>query len=101
MAGWVELALLRRSLNRKIGATGLPASYTAKLWSAACAGAAAAWAVKLAVGTSHPLLLAALALAPFGLVYFGAAYAMKLPEADQTMGRALRLVGRFAGRRAR
>src|SRR6185436_16442973 len=39
LAGWVEMLLLRRTLNRRIGRTGLPADYVAKLWTAAVAGA--------------------------------------------------------------
>ena len=35
IAGWVEMLLLRRTLNRRIGHTGLPASYLARLWIAA------------------------------------------------------------------
>ena len=42
VAGWVEFWLLRRTLNRRIGPTGLPRSLVAKLWAAAAAGAAAA-----------------------------------------------------------
>src|SRR3712207_582512 len=33
-AGWVELLLLRRSLNRRIGETGLPFSVGLRLWGA-------------------------------------------------------------------
>src|SRR5206468_3358182 len=32
MAGWVEMLLLRRTLNARIGRTGLPADYVIKLW---------------------------------------------------------------------
>src|SRR5215471_20691935 len=47
VAGWVEMLLLRSSLNRRIGRTGLASSYVATLWSAAALGAAAGWGVKL------------------------------------------------------
>ena len=47
VAGWVEFTLLRRTLNARIGATGVPASLIAKLWGAAAVGAAAAWGIKL------------------------------------------------------
>src|SRR6185503_8260640 len=39
IAGWVELILLRRTLNARIGPPGLPASYVAQLSIAAAAGA--------------------------------------------------------------
>src|SRR5208337_5404191 len=35
IAGWVEFTLLRRTLNARIGRTGLPASLVAQLWFAA------------------------------------------------------------------
>jgi putative peptidoglycan lipid II flippase len=35
VAGWVEMLLLRRTLNARIGQTGLPASYVSTLWLAA------------------------------------------------------------------
>ena len=56
-------------MNARIGGTGVGAAYLAKLWTAALTGAAAAWAVKLAIGPRHPVLAAALILAPFGGLY--------------------------------
>ena len=49
IAGWVEMLMLRRTMNRRIGPTGLPAAYVAKLWTAAAAGAAVAWGIKIAL----------------------------------------------------
>ena len=43
IAGWAEFVLLRRSLNRRIGHTGLPLPYAAKLWLGALLGAALGW----------------------------------------------------------
>src|SRR6185436_17016482 len=43
VAGWVEMLLLRRSLNRRIGPTGLAVTYVATVWTAAAVAAAAAW----------------------------------------------------------
>src|SRR3989440_1145880 len=40
IAGWIEFALLRRTLNRRIGRTGLPSVYVSKLWVAGAGGAA-------------------------------------------------------------
>ncbi|HEY2012388.1 MAG TPA: murein biosynthesis integral membrane protein MurJ, partial [Bryobacteraceae bacterium] len=40
VAGWVEFALLRRTLNRRIGSTGLPATLVARLWGSAAVAAA-------------------------------------------------------------
>jgi putative peptidoglycan lipid II flippase len=86
-AGWVELWLLRRSLTSRIGSTGLPLSLTFKLWSAALVAAAAAWAVKLFAPALHPIVRAALILAPFGAVYLGLTLAFGVPEARRLLGR--------------
>ena len=76
VAGWVEFWLLRRTLNARIGRTGLAPGYVARLWAAALAGAAAGWAVKLAIGPRHPVLAAALIFAPYGGLYLGIAWVL-------------------------
>ncbi len=90
-SGWVEFTLLRRSLNRRIGMSGLEFSFTVKLWVAAAAGAAAAWAVKIFTMQFHPILQALLVLGPYGIVYFAMAFLFKLPEVQFIR----RLAGRF------
>lgn len=92
LAGWVEFFLLRRTLNRRIGRTGLPLAYNLKLWLAALAGASFAWGIKLLVGRRHPLVLAALILVPYGLIYFAVTSLFKLPEAHTVVGRFRRLL---------
>jgi putative peptidoglycan lipid II flippase len=94
VAGWVEFVLLRRSLNRRIGWTGLPFSFITKLWIGALLSAGAAWGIKLLVGQRHPAIIAALVLVPYGLIYFGITYAMKLPEAQSLVGRFTRVLKR-------
>ncbi|PYQ80880.1 MAG: murein biosynthesis integral membrane protein MurJ [Acidobacteria bacterium] len=87
MAGWVELLLLRSTLNARIGPTGLPAQYVVKLWASAFAGAAAAWAVKLAVPAFHPITTAILVLGPYGVVFFAMTFALRIPEASNAVAR--------------
>ena len=87
VAGWVEFALLRRALNRRIGRTGLPLDYLAKLWSAAIPAAAAGWAVKLGLAPSQPVLAGALILGPYVAVYFALAAAWRLEEVRGTLRR--------------
>jgi putative peptidoglycan lipid II flippase len=87
LAGWVEMLMLRRTLNRRIGRTGLPPDYTIRLWSSAVAGAAVAWGLKLATPTAHPVLSAVLVLGPYGGVFFGAALALRVPEASAALDR--------------
>jgi putative peptidoglycan lipid II flippase len=93
IAGWVEFALLRRSLNRKIGRTGLPLSFVTKLWVGAVAGAAVAWAIKLMLGAHHPVIVAALVLIPYGVVYFAVVGILKVSEANAIINRSLRMIG--------
>jgi putative peptidoglycan lipid II flippase len=87
VAGWVEMLLLRASLNARIGRTGLPASYVATLWASAAAGAALGWAVKIALPPLHPVIAAAAVLGVYGIVYVGATTALRVPEASAALAR--------------
>ncbi|RYG54846.1 murein biosynthesis integral membrane protein MurJ, partial [bacterium] len=63
MAGWIEFYLLRRRLNQKIGATGLPLTFQTKLWASAVAAAGIAFAFrKLLPENAHIILIAAAVL---------------------------------------
>jgi putative peptidoglycan lipid II flippase len=79
LAGWVEMLLLRRKLNARIGKTGLPASYIAKLWTSAIAGAVVALGIKWLLPPIHPIVAAIVVLGPYGLTYFGVAMLLGLP----------------------
>ena len=92
IAGWIEFALLRRKLNRRIGRTGLSGFYIIKLWVAALISAGIGWAFKMALGTLHPLPLAAVVLGSYGVAYFAVTFALGLAEARAVVGRILRLV---------
>lgn len=96
VAGWVEMLLLRRTLNRRIGRTGLPSRYVATLWSAAAAGAAAAWVVKLNLPPMHPALVAVAVLGTFGLIFLAVSLALRIPEARAFTRRAARFRSRTA-----
>jgi len=93
IAGWVEFAFLRRTLNRRIGRTGLALAYVAKLWLAAAVGAGVGWAIKLAIGERQPVVVAALVLVPYGLVYFAVTFAFRLPESRAVVERVWRFTG--------
>jgi len=69
IAGWTELALLRRTLHGRIGRTGLASAYLARLWLAAALAAAAGVAAKLGLDVSQPIMRALLAAGAFGAVY--------------------------------
>ena len=87
IAGWVEMLMLRRTLNARIGTTGLPAVYVVKLWLASASGAAMGWVVKAAWRPTNPLVAAILILVPYGVVFFAVALALRIPEASRTLGR--------------
>ncbi|MFL6289239.1 MAG: lipid II flippase MurJ, partial [Actinomycetes bacterium] len=93
VAGWIEFALLRRSLNRRIGRTGLPLSYTAKLWIGAGVAAGVAFVLKWFVGGLHPILVAAIVFGVYGVLYFLVTAAFGVKEASNVIGRGLRLMG--------
>ena len=93
IAGWVEFLLLRRSLNSKIGKTGLPLIFTAKLWTAAIIGACLGWAVKLAIGSAlHPIIIALLVATPYGITYFLIAAMFRVKEARDIVNRVMRMI---------
>jgi putative peptidoglycan lipid II flippase len=81
VAGWIEFTLLRASLNRRIGQTGLATGYAARLWIAALAGAALAWAVRLALPPLDPLIRGAAVLPTFGAGFLATAMLLRLPFA--------------------
>lgn len=90
LAGWVEMLLLRRALNARLGWTGIPAAFMVRLWAAALAGAGVAWGLKVALPALHPFVAAAVQLGPYGAVYLGLALAMRLPEASTLVRRLTR-----------
>lgn len=98
VSGWIEFYLLRRSLNRRIGRTGLAAAFVIKLWIAALAGAGLAWAIKLLIGNKHhPFFVAILVLIPYGLIYFAAAALLRVPESGALVSRVMRPLRRLLG----
>lgn len=90
VSGWIEFLLLRRTLNRRLGQTGLPRGLVVRLWAAALAGAAIAWAIKLSFPVRQPIVLAAAVLIPYGLVYLGTTIVLRIPEARVALARVLR-----------
>ena len=93
ISSWVEFTLLRRALNQRIGQSGLPAEFLAKLWAAALLAAAAAWGAHRALGPRSPIPLAVVVLGIYGAIYFAATLLLKLPEAQSVFRRARRSVG--------
>jgi putative peptidoglycan lipid II flippase len=70
IAGWIEFLLLRRTLNRRIGSTGLPVALVSRLWGSAAVAALAGWGLHRALPQMHPIGAAVLVLGTYGAVYF-------------------------------
>jgi peptidoglycan biosynthesis protein MviN/MurJ (putative lipid II flippase) len=81
IAGWVELALLRRGLEPRIGRTRLPDGLLSRLWTAAVASAAVALIVERSIGELHPVVAAIAVLGTFGGLYLAATLALGIGEA--------------------
>jgi putative peptidoglycan lipid II flippase len=90
IAGWIEMLLLRRALNARIGQTGLAADYVIKLWAAAACGAIVAWVMKLSIPALHPVFVAVTVLGPYGLVFWVSSLALRIPEARTLIGQLRR-----------
>jgi putative peptidoglycan lipid II flippase len=91
LAGWVEFLLLRNSLNKRIGRTGLALSYMAKLWLGALLGAGVGWGLKILVTGWHPIPLAIVILGGYGTCYFAITYLFGVPQAQTIIRRLVRL----------
>jgi len=90
IASWVEFHLLRRTLNRRIGSTGLPGEYLVKVWLAALVGAGVGWTIHHFFGHHSPIFLAVIVLGPYGVIYLGAAWILGISEARAFLGRIIR-----------
>jgi len=94
MAAWIEFLLLRRGIRRRVGAGESKVAFMLKLWMSAIAGgvvavlahiyAAREIASRLPLPKISEALLVSLA---FGIVYFGVALVLGVPEVRATLGR--------------
>lgn len=86
IAGWVEMLLLRATLNARIGRTGLPVEYLSKLWAGALTAAALAYALKIATPVSlNPILTTLIVVSAYGAAFFGATTVLRVPESERTI----------------
>jgi len=90
VSGWVEMLLLRSTLNARIGKTGLSAGYAAQLWGSAVAAAALAWGVKAALPSLHPIVTAMFVLGAYGLSFLAMTLLLRIPEASSSLARLRR-----------
>jgi putative peptidoglycan lipid II flippase len=88
IAGWVEYLLLRRALQKRIGAIHSDAAFSLKLWLAAIVAGVAAAAIDRAILHDLQRILEALvACGIFGILYFGVAAALGVTEVRAFIGR--------------
>jgi len=93
VAGWIEFHLLRRKLNKRIGATGVPAAMMVKLWGAAGLAALAACAVEHFMPGYGPIVTAMFVLSTYGVAYFAVTYLLRIKICMDVLGKLLRRVG--------
>jgi len=89
VASWIEFHLLRRALNRRIGHSGLPLDYLAKVWLMALIGAGAGWEIHRRWWYLHPIPMAFAVLLPYGAIYFGGTWLVGIAESRALFSRFL------------
>ncbi len=94
LGAWLEWALLRGGLGRRIGAVGAGAGPLARMFGAALLAAAAGYGVRILSAELHPVFVAALVVAVFGAVYFALARLFGLEEARVVLDSIRRRVRR-------
>jgi putative peptidoglycan lipid II flippase len=87
VAAWTEFQLLKRALQRRLGSTGLPMAFLARLWGGAAAATIAGAVVNLALQSEHPLVVALFSLGMYGVAYFAITAELGVPEARRMLGR--------------
>lgn len=94
VAGWLEFALLRRELRKKIGFFDIPTIELNKLWVAALAAGAVGIAASYATTGFPPLLRALVAVPANATTYLTIAWWFDFPEAAVISNRIRRLLRR-------
>jgi putative peptidoglycan lipid II flippase len=101
IASWVEFTLLQRGLRRRIGHVGLPPPFLIQVWIAALIAGAASrgltsllHAYSIFRATHSPILIAVPVLGLYGAIFFAAAAALRLPEANSFLAILRRRSGR-------
>jgi putative peptidoglycan lipid II flippase len=101
LAGWVELWLLRRTLNARIGSSGIAWSFTWRAGLASLLAAGAGFGVKVLAGSLlpdlPPFLVAIPVFGGFGAVYLGVAVGLGVPQAKSLVARVTGRLRRLRG----
>lgn len=90
ISGWIEFALLRRAVARRIGKTGIRPRLLATLWGAALFAGALGFAVMRVVPSQYHTIRGLAAIATFAFVYAAATVAFDVGEARMLLARVMR-----------
>ncbi len=90
VSGWIEFALLRRAVARRIGETGIRPRLLATLWGSAALAGLLGFAVMRAVPAQYHTIRGLAAIATFALVYAAATVALDVGEARTLLARVMR-----------
>lgn len=93
VAGWIEFHLLRRKMNKKLGATGVSIAMMGKLWAAAGVAASAACVVEYFMPHHGPILTAVFVLATYGVAYFALTYLLRIKMCMELIGKFTKRMG--------
>lgn len=93
VAGWIEFHLLRTTMNRKLGPTGVSAAMMVKLWGAASLAAFLAYVVERYMPSRGPIITALFVLSTYGVAYFGLTYLLRIRVCVELLGKIMRRAG--------
>lgn len=91
IAGWVEFYLLRNSLNRIIGETGLKIKYQVTLWTCALIPGFFGYILNQTF-SAHQIVKAIIVCGVYGISYFILTYYFKVEESRNTIDKILRKI---------
>jgi putative peptidoglycan lipid II flippase len=86
LAGWIEFSLLRRALTRRIGGVGIPFSFLAKGWGAACVMAVPATALRWVISPHWMVTRDLVILTTFGGSYLIVGHFLGLLDINDVRG---------------
>ncbi|HXC51217.1 MAG TPA: murein biosynthesis integral membrane protein MurJ [Candidatus Limnocylindrales bacterium] len=90
-AGWVEFSLLRHTLNKRIGRTGLARERLLTLWGSAAVAALAGLLIERFALGLPPIVLAVAVLVPYGVTYLAITSAAGIGDATAMLARIRRM----------
>jgi putative peptidoglycan lipid II flippase len=84
LGAWIEFQLLRQSVTRRVGRTGVPVARLLSLWGCALASGGAGLGVASVMPARSALLVALVAVPVFGAVYLGATRLLRVDDARRS-----------------